>query len=118
MNFGASFSFPQPISPAPAAGSGRYQANPVIAVDNDGQVADCFYETSNNTPTSSSVYSYSCATSFTYAATWQTQQLVSAAPVGLDAVTSDFLSLNDGFFTAYETQTTQRLVVGRKADNP
>jgi hypothetical protein len=117
VSFGVSFSFPQPISPAPAAGTGRFQTNPVVAVDNDGQVVDCFYTTPTNSPTSSSVYSYNCATSFNHAASWATQRLASSAPVGLDAVTSDFLLRNDGFFTAFElTSAGQRHVVGEKSD--
>jgi hypothetical protein len=86
-------------------------------VDNDGQVVDCFYTTPTNSPTSSSVYSYNCATSFNHAASWATQRLASSAPVGLDAVTSDFLLRNDGFFTAFElTSAGQRHVVGEKSD--
>lgn len=117
LNGGASFSFPRPISPNPAAGAGRFQSNPVVAVDNDGQVQVCFYDTGSNAPTSSSVYSYNCATSSNYAATWQIQRLVSSAPVGSDAVTSDFLTHHDGFFTAFELQTNgTRRVVGQFAD--
>jgi hypothetical protein len=117
LNFGASFSFPRPISPAPAAGVGRFQTNPVLSVDKDGQVADCFYDTPTNSPTSSSVYSYNCAASFNNTASWQAQRIASSAPAGFDAVTSDFLLGSDGFFTAFEFQTsTQKWVVGRKAD--
>jgi hypothetical protein len=96
------------------------QVNPMVAVDNDGQVATCYYVTGTNTPTSSSNYFYNCLTSFNHAATWVSyQKLVTSAPPGFDALTSDFLLKNDGFFTAYETQSsTQRQVVGRKADNP
>ena len=118
VNFGLSFSFPRPISPTPAAGTGRFQTNPVIFVDKDGQVADCFYSTSSNTPTGSSVYSYNCATSFNRAASWTPQQLVSSAPVGYDAIAGDFLLTNDGFFTAFElTSAGQRHVVGESADH-
>jgi hypothetical protein len=119
VNFGLSFSFPRPVSAAPAAGVGRFQTNPVVAVDNDGQVVDCYYSTANNHPTSSSVYSYNCAESFNHAASWVAQRLVTSAPVGYDAVTGDFLLHNDGFFTAFELQASgQRHVVGEKADNP
>ena len=117
LNGGTSFSFPRPISPTPAAGSGRFQSNPVISVDNDGQVAACFYDTPTNSPTSSSVYSYNCATSFNNAATWQVQRVVSSAPVGFDAVITDFLTHHDGFFTAFELQTNgQRHVAGELGD--
>jgi hypothetical protein len=117
VNFGLSFSFPRPISPAPAAGSGRFQTNPVIAVDNDGQVVDCFHSTPSNVPTGTSVYSYNCATSFNHAASWTAQRLATFAPVGLDAVTSDFLLHTDGFFTAFElTSAGQRHVVSEKSD--
>jgi hypothetical protein len=116
-NFGLSFSFPRPISHNPAAGTQRFQTNPVLAVDNDGEVAACFYQTPHNAPTSSSVYSYDCAMSFNHAATWQTRQVVSSAPVAYDAITSDFLLHNEGFFTAFELQASgKRHVVGQKFD--
>jgi hypothetical protein len=120
VNFGLSFSFPRPISPAPTAGRGRFQTNPVLAVDNDGQIEACFYDTPSDQPISGSVYSYNCATSFTHAATWAVHRLASSAPVGYDAATGDFLLHNDGFFTAFELQTStgQRHVVGLKSDNP
>jgi hypothetical protein len=116
LNQGVSFSFPRSVR----ATSMGTQVNPVVAVDNDGQVASCYYVTGTNTSTSSSNYFYNCLTSINHAATWTTyQKLATSAPPGLDALTSDFLLLNDGFFTAYETQSsTQRQVVGRKADNP
>jgi hypothetical protein len=118
LNFGLSFSFPRPISPAPTAGNGqRFQTNPVIAVDNDGQVVDCFYSTPSNVPTGSSVYSYNCATSFNHAASWTAQRLATSAPVGFDAVTSEFLLHVDGFLTAFElTSAGQNHMVGEKSD--
>jgi hypothetical protein len=118
VNFGVSFSFPRPISPAPAAGTGRFQTNPVITVDSDGQVVDCYYSTPSNKPASSSTYSYNCAESFNHAASWVSQRLANSAPVGFDAVTSDFLLHNDGFFTAFELQSSgHRYVFGEKSDN-
>jgi hypothetical protein len=117
VNFGASFSFPRPISPAPAAGAGRFQTNPVIAVDNDGFVADCFYETPHNAPTSSSVYSYNCAGSFNHGASWQQQSIAASVPPGFDAATTDFLLHIDGFFSPYEISSSgNRSVVGRTGD--
>jgi len=117
VNFGVSFSFPRPISPAPAAGTGRFQTNPVVAVDNDGLVAACFYETPHNQPTSSSVYSYNCAASFNHAATWQEQRIAASVPVGYDALSTDFLLHNDGFFSAFEISSSgKRFVVGRQGD--
>jgi hypothetical protein len=118
LNGGASFSFPRPVNGTPATGAGRFQANPVIATDNDGQVQVCYYNTTTNTPTSSSVYSYNCATSSNHAATWQLQRVANSAPVGYDAVTSDFLTHHDGFFTAFELQssTGQRHVAGQFSD--
>jgi hypothetical protein len=117
VNFGLSFSFPRPISPAPAAGTGRFQASPVIAVDNDGFVAACFYETPHNQPTSSSVYSYNCAGSFNHGASWQQQRIAASVPAGYDAVTADFLLHTDGFFSAYEISSSgRRFVVGRSGD--
>jgi hypothetical protein len=117
LNAGVSFSFPRPISPTPSANAGRFQSNPVIAVDNDGQVQTCFYNAGSNAPTSSSTYSYNCATSFNNAATWQIQRVVNSAPVGSDAVTSDFLTHHDGFFTAFGLQNNgTRRVVGQFSD--
>jgi hypothetical protein len=115
LNFGATFSFPRPVRPT----SQGTQINPVVAVDNDGQVADCYYVTGTNTPTSSSSYFYNCLTSFNHAATWAGYtKLASSAPPGFDAVTSDFLLKNDGFFTAFElTSAGQRHVVGESADH-
>jgi hypothetical protein len=117
LNAGLSFSFPRPINGTPGAGLGRFQANPAIAMDNDGQVQICYYNTPTNTPTSTSVYSYNCATSFNHAATWQLQRVANSAPVGSDAVTTDFLTHHDGFFTAFELQTNgTRRVVGQFSD--
>ena len=117
VDFGVSFSFPRPISPAPAASTGRFQTDPVITVDNDGQVAACYYETPTNSPTSSSAYSYNCNLSFNHTASWQSQHVLSPVPVGFDALTSDFLLSADGFFTAFELDHSGvRWVVGRRAD--
>jgi len=118
LNAGLSFSFPRPITPgAPFTNTGRFQANPVVAVDNDGQVAACFYETSSNQPTSSSIYIYRCANSSNHAATWQLQPVAFSVPVGYDSLTTDFLTHHDGFFTAFEVQASgQRRVVGQFSD--
>jgi hypothetical protein len=117
LNGGDSFSFPRPVNGTPGTGLGRFQANPVIAVDNDGDVQVCYYNTPTNTPTSTSVYSYNCVTSSTHAATWTLQRATNSAPAGYDAVTSDFLTHHDGFFTAYELQTSgQKHVVGQFSD--
>jgi len=115
LNQGASFSFPRSVR----ATSQGTQINPVVAVDNDGQVADCYYVTGTNTPTSSSTYFYNCLTSFNHAATWAGYtKLATSAPPGFDAVTSDFLLDNDGFFTAFElTSAGQRHVVAESADH-
>jgi len=115
VNQGASFSFPRSVRST----SQGTQINPVLAVDNDGQVANCYYVTGTNTPTSSSNYFYNCLTSFNHAATWAGyQKLVASAPAGYDAVTSDFLLHSDGFFTAFElTSAGQRHVVGESADH-
>ena len=117
LDGGASFSFPRPINAAPTTGPGRTQATPVIAVDEDGQVQDCFYNTGTSTPSSSSIYSYNCATSFNYTATWQLQRIVNSAPVGSNALAADFLRHHDGFFTAFEVQASgQTHVVGKQSD--
>jgi hypothetical protein len=117
LNQGVSFSFPRSVR-STSVGT---QVNPVVAVDNDGQVATCYYVAGTNTPTSSSNYFYNCLTSFNHAATWASyQKLATSAPPGLDALTSDFLLMNDGFFTAFGTQNNsgQKRVVGSKSDNP
>ena len=115
LDGGASFSFPRPINAAPT--TGRTQAFPVIAVDEDGQVQDCFYNTGTNTPSSSSVYSYNCATSFNYAASWQLQRIVNSSPVGSGALAADFLRHHDGFFTAFDVQASgQTHVDGKQSD--
>jgi hypothetical protein len=63
------------------------------------------------------VYSYNCATSLNQGIAWQVTPIVTAAPVGYDAVAADFLLQNDGFFTAFElTSAGQRHVVGEKSD--
>jgi hypothetical protein len=115
LDQGESFSFPRSVR----ATSQGTQINPVVAVDNDGQVANCYYVTGTNTPTSSSNYFYNCLTSFNHAATWaEYQKLVTSAPPGFDALTSDFLLHNDGFFTAFEVSASgQSHVVGAKSDN-
>jgi hypothetical protein len=114
LNEGLSFSFPRSVRST----SQGTQINPVVAVDNDGQVADCYYVASTNTPTSTTNYFYNCLTSFNHAATWAGyQKLVPIAPTGLDALTSDFVLQNDGFFTAFEVNSSgQRRVVGSKSD--
>jgi hypothetical protein len=115
VNQGVSFSFPRPVSPAPLSGSGHFQTNPVIAVDFDGDVAACYYQTPGNAPTSSSVYSYNCATSLNHSASWTPRLVKSGVPVGYGAVTSDFLLHNDGFITTFEQQVNgTRNVLGQK----
>ena len=89
----------------------------MIAVDNDGQVQTCFYETPTNQPTTSSVYSYNCATSGNHAKTWKLRQIVGSALAGYDAVTADFLLQNDGFFTPFEEDVNgTRSVFGETTD--
>jgi hypothetical protein len=116
LNQGVSFSFPRSVR-STSVGT---QVNPVVGVDNDGQVATCYYVTGTNTPTSSSNYFYNCLTSFNHAATWGSyQKLATSAPPGFDGLTSDFLLQNDGLFTAFELPgSTQRKLVGASSDNP
>jgi hypothetical protein len=118
LDKGLSFSFPQPTSAAPPRGTGRFQVDPALAVDNDGQVQACFYETPSNQPSSSSVYSYNCDISHNRATTWRTRQMTGGVPPGYDSLTSDFLLQHDGFFTAFELQNSsaQRHVVGEESD--
>jgi hypothetical protein len=114
-DLGVSFSFPRPITAAPGPGVGRYQSNPVVAVDGDGEVAICFYQTPSNKPSSTAVYSYDCATSFNRAATWQAQRIADSAPVGFNSIASDSLLGRDGFFTAFEIQASGKTYVVGKA---
>jgi hypothetical protein len=116
LNRGASFSFPRSVRGT----SQGTQVNPVVAVDNDGQVATCYYVTGTNTATNSSNYFYNCLTSFNHAATWAGyQKLVTSALPGFDALTGDFRLQNDGFLTAFELKNSagQRHVVGSSSDN-
>ena len=115
LDQGSSFTFPRPIEPAGTA-STHFQTSSALAVDNDGQVAACFYETPDNQPTNSSVYSYNCATSFNFAATWTAQRLANSAIVNFDTLTSDFLLGNDGFFTAFEVSANGTRVVGNSSN--
>lgn len=116
LNQGVSFSFPRSVR-STSVGT---QVSPVVAVDNDGDVATCYYVTGTNTPTSMNTYFYNCLTSINHAATWGSyQKLVTSAPPGFDALTSDFLLGNDGFFTAFELPgSTTRKLVGSTSDNP
>jgi len=115
LDQGSSFTFPRQIEPAGTA-STHFQTSSALAVDNDGQVAACFYETPDNQPTNSSVYSYNCATSFNFAATWTAQRLANSAIVNFDTLTSDFLLGNDGFFTAFEVSANGTRVVGNSSN--
>jgi len=117
LNQGVSFSFPRSVR-STSAGT---QLSPVVAVDNDGQVATCYYVTGTNTPSSTSSYFYNCLTSFNHAATWASyQKLATSTPPGFNALTSDFLLTHDGFFTAFGAQNSsgQIRVVGSRSDNP
>ena len=117
LDGGATFSFPRAPSGAPGAGFGRFEEDPTIAVDNDGQVAVCFYSTGSNTPSSSSIFSYNCGTSFNHAISWQWQRLLRSAPPGFNAVTSDFLMHNDGFITVFGERNSGVLsLFGEKFD--
>lgn len=117
---GATFSFPRAITSPPVVSAGRFQTNPSVAVDNDGQAAACFYQTRTDTPSASSVYSFQCLMSSSHGATWQVSTVHSNVPVGYGAVTTDFLLHNDGFFTVFEIAnggaSGGRRVVGQKLD--
>jgi hypothetical protein len=66
LNQGASFSFPRSVR-STSVGT---QVSPVVAADNDGGVATCYYVTGTNTPSSTSPYFYNCLSSINHAATW------------------------------------------------
>lgn len=117
---GASFSTPNAVSPTPAdfTGAGRDQFFPGIAVDSDGRVAVCYYD--RRSDPANTVIDRFCSVSRNRGASWTEQRVSNAnwlplhAADGLinltyigdyDALTSDFLLRNDGFFGTFEIQT-------------
>jgi hypothetical protein len=116
---GQTFSNPATVSPTPAdfEGAGRDQFFPGIAVDEDGKVGVCYYDRRGQ-PDNSVIDRY-CSVSRNQGASWDEQQvsfsqwlplhsadgLINTVYIGdYDALTSDFLLRNDGFFGSFEIQ--------------
>ena len=117
---GQTFTNPTTVSPTPANfdGAGRDQFFPGIAVDEDGKVGICYYDRRGESD--NSVIDRFCSVSRNHGASWTEQRVSSSnwlpmhASDGLinlfyigdyDALTSDFLLRNDGFFGTFEIQT-------------
>ena len=140
-NSGVSFTLPPPVSPTPPTftGPGRDQFFPGIAVDNDGEVAVCYYDRRND-PHNMAIDRY-CSVSSTQGESWLDQRASSPswlplhcadsrAPIlpqgegtGItctqigqyDSLTTDFLLHNDGFFGAFQIQEDGNPnIVGKK----
>lgn len=118
-DFGVSFGSPNAVSPTPGSftGSGRDQFFPGIAVDKSGKVAVCYYDRRNN-PENTVIDRY-CSVSNNQGATWTEQRvsssnwvpahgtdaLINSVYIGdYDALASDFLLGNEGFFGTFEIQ--------------
>ncbi|HXM98256.1 MAG TPA: sialidase family protein [Candidatus Dormibacteraeota bacterium] len=116
---GATFSTPLVVSPTPASftGNGRDQFMPGIAVDKDGTVAVCYYD--RRADEDNSVIDRYCSVSHNHGASWlghrasnanwvpahHTDNTINTVYIGdYDAMTSDFLMLNSGFFGTFEVQ--------------
>jgi hypothetical protein len=140
-NSGVSFTFPPTVSPTPSTftGPGRDQFFPGIAVDNDGEVAVCYYDRRND-PQNMAIDRF-CSVSSTQGDSWVDQRVSSPswlplhcadlrAPIlppsggtGItctqigqyDTLTTDFLLQNDGFFGAFQIQEDGNPnIVGKK----
>jgi hypothetical protein len=140
-NSGVSFTFPPTVSPTPSTftGPGRDQFFPGIAVDNDGEVAVCYYDRRND-PENMAIDRF-CSVSSTQGESWLDQRVSSPswlplhcadlrAPIlppsggtGItctqigqyDTLTTDFLLQNDGFFGAFQIQEDGNPnIVGKK----
>jgi hypothetical protein len=114
---GLTFTAPVSVSPQPPGftGPGRDQFFPGIAVDPLGKVAVCYYDRRND-PANMSIDRY-CSVSLNHGASWQdlrasspswlpnqADSFIAFAGRGIgqyDALTSDFLQLNPGFFGAF-----------------
>jgi hypothetical protein len=119
-DLGRTFSSPRTVSPTPAdfTGSGRDQFFPGIAVDKGGRVGVCYYDR-RNAPSNTVIDRY-CSVSGNHGASWVEQRvsssnwspvhdadtLINTAYIGdYDAITSDFLLGNEGFFGSFEIQS-------------
>jgi hypothetical protein len=129
-DFGVSFHAPGAVSPTSPdfTGVGRDQFFPGIAVDKDGEVAVCYYDRRND-PGNTIIDRY-CSVSHNRGASWDEQRvsnsnwlpihsadaLINPAYMGdYDALASDFMLSNDGFFSTFEIQNNGNPdVVGKK----
>jgi hypothetical protein len=119
-DLGRTFSSPRTVSPTPAGftGTGRDQFFPGIAVDKGGRVGVCYYDRRND-PSNTVIDRY-CSVSGNHGASWVEQRvsssnwipmhdadmLINTAYIGdYDAITSDFLLGNEGFFGSFEIQS-------------
>jgi hypothetical protein len=118
INSGRSFTVLGAVSSTPKdfTGLGRDQFLPAIAVDNDGEVAVCYYDRRQDRPNLR--VDRFCSVSETQGRIWKDQQASSVNwlptmnvdPLNLgggfgiseyDSLASDFLGQNDGFFGAF-----------------
>jgi hypothetical protein len=117
---GVTFTSPSTISPTPASfqGVGRDQFFPGVAVDKDGEVGVCYYDRREDP--GNTVIDRFCSVSHNGGSSWNEQrvshsnwlpvhaadQIVNLVYMGdYDALTSDFLLQNDGFFGTFEIIT-------------
>jgi len=117
---GVNFTTPDAVSPTPASfqGIGRDQFFPGVAVDKDGEVAVCYYD--RRSDPGNTVIDRFCSVSHNGGSSWAEQrvshsnwlpvhaadQLVNPVYMGdYDALTSDFLLQNDGFYGTFEIIT-------------
>jgi hypothetical protein len=116
---GASFSTPIQVSPTPASftGNGRDQFMPGLAVDKGGKVAVCYYD--RRADEDNSIIDRYCSVSYNHGASWlehrastanwtpthHTDNIINTVYMGdYDAMTSDFLLQNSGFFGTFQVQ--------------
>lgn len=118
-DYGVSFGSSNAVSPTPGSftGSGRDQFFPGIAVDKNGKVGVCYYD--RRSDSENTVVDRFCSVSHNQGATWTEQRvsisnwvpahgtdaLINGVYIGdYDALASDFLLGNDGFFGTFEIQ--------------
>jgi hypothetical protein len=116
---GQTFTVPSAVSPTLAdfTGIGRDQFFPGVAVDKDGEVGVCYYD--RRSEPGNTVIDRFCSTSHNHGASWNEERIshsnwlplhasdnvINPAYIGdYDALTSDFLLQNDGFYGAFEIQ--------------
>jgi hypothetical protein len=131
-NFGASFKVLGAVSPTPKTfrGIGRDQFLPTVAVDNDAEVAVCYYDRRND-PANLRVTHF-CSISTNQGKTWTDLALSTLDWVptpnldplnsggradisDYDALTTEFFLHSDGFFASFITeQNAKQSVVAKK----